>query len=195
MPVAIALAAALVAPVPTPPIFNAGDYALTLHTPRGATTCPLPANWEGSNHGTVMFLQPPHTCGGVGYPSSDRSFSDDVPRIEVFYAYWLGDPGTGPPACRRVVGHTSFVGRIRKVCQRRQGRMLRVTVNARYTADSPAWIEIALVTTQQRLRHDLTAFRAVTSSLKSCRVTWSNSNGKSGSYGDGEPCPADGRFF
>jgi hypothetical protein len=97
MSVALALAAALAVPVAAPPVFVGGDYALTFQTPRKTTICALPSDWVGSNHGTVIFLRPPKRCGGVGYPSSSRGFSDDVPRIEVFYAYWLGDPGTGPP--------------------------------------------------------------------------------------------------
>jgi hypothetical protein len=195
MSVALALAAALAVPVAAPPVFVAGDYALTFRTPRNTTTCALPSDWVGSNHGTVIFLRPPKGCGGVGYPSSSRGFSDDVPRIEAFYAYWLGDPGTGPSPCQRAVGRVNFVGRARHVCQTRQGRDLRDAVNARYTADAPAWVEVALVTTPQRLRADLRAFRIVTSTLAPCRVTWSNSDGKSGSFGVGKACPDDGKFF
>ena len=122
MLIAFALAAALLnAPIPTPPIFVAGDYALTFHTPPDTTTCALPADFVGSNHGTVIFLQPPKDCGGVGYPSSSRSFSENVPRIEVFYAYWLGDPGTGPKPCHRVIGRIQFIAKARKLCPDRSG--------------------------------------------------------------------------
>jgi hypothetical protein len=51
------------------------------------------------------------------------------------------------------------------------------------------------VTTPQRLRAGQKAFRVVTSTLAPCRVTWSDSDGKSGSFGVGNPCPADGQFF
>lgn len=108
MSIALALAAvSLSTPIPTPPIFVAGDYALTFRAPPNTTTCPFPADWVGSNHGTVVFLRPPKGCGGVGYPSSSRSFSENVPRIEVFHAYWIGDPGTGPKPCRRVLARSS----------------------------------------------------------------------------------------
>jgi hypothetical protein len=196
MPVTLVLAAVLLsAPVPTPPIFIAGDYALTFRTPPNTTTCALPDNWVGSNHGTVIFLQPPKNCGGVGYPSSSRAFSEDVPRIEVFYAYWSGDPGTGPAPCHKVAGSIKFVAKARKLCQTDQGQYLRISVSARYSADAPAWVELALVTTPSRLDADLRMFRELAGSLTPCKVFWSSSDGKSGSYGVGSLCPADGKFF
>lgn len=196
MLIAFALAAALLnAPIPTPPIFVAGDYALTFHTPPDTTTCALPADFVGSNHGTVIFLQPPKDCGGVGYPSSSRSFSENVPRIEVFYAYWLGDPGTGPKPCHRVIGRIQFIAKARKLCQTDQGQDLRISVSARYTADIPAWVELTLVTTPRRLDADLKTFRELAGSVTPCKVSWSSSDGRSGSYGVGQMCPAEGRFF
>jgi hypothetical protein len=197
MPVTLVLAAAVLlsSPVPTPPVFVAGNYALTFRTPLNTTICALPADWVGSNHGTVIFLRPPVSCGGVGYPSSSRSFSEDVPRIEVFYAYWLGDPGTGPAPCHNVVGTVKFIAKDRKLCETSEGQDLRLSVRARYTADAPAWVELTLVTTPSRRDADLKTFRDLAGSLTQCKVLWSGSNGKSGSYGVGSICPEEGEFF
>jgi hypothetical protein len=196
MPIALVLAAAsLSTPIPTPPIFVAGDYALTFRAPPNTTTCPLPADWAGSNHGTVVFLRPPKECGGVGYPSSSRSFSEDVPRIEVFYAYRIGDPGGGPEPCRKVVGTIKFVAQARQLCQTRRGQDLRISVSARYTADAPAWVELTLVTTPEHLGVDLKTFRQLAGSVTPCKVLFSGSDGKSGSFGVGSACPAEGKFF
>jgi hypothetical protein len=76
MPLALVVAAAsLSTPIPTPPIFVAGDYALTFRAPPDTTTCALPPDWVGSNHGTVIFLRPPFSDSdgksgsfGVGSP-------------------------------------------------------------------------------------------------------------------------------
>jgi hypothetical protein len=196
MLVALALAvASLGTPVPTPPIFVAGDYALTFRVPVDTTTCTLPADWVGSNHGTVVFLRPPKECGGVGYPSSSRSFSDDVPRIEVFYAYWDDDLGTGFEPCRRVIGRIKFIAKTRKLCETRQGPDLRISVSARYTADAPAWVELTLVTTPERFGVDLKTFRQLAGSVTPCKVSFSGGAGKSDSIGVGAACPAGGKFF
>jgi hypothetical protein len=196
MPVTLAVAAVLLsAPVPTPPIFVAGNYAITFRTPPNTTTCALPSDWVGSNHGTVIFLRPPKNCGGVGYPSSSRSFSEDVPRIEVFYAYWVGDPGTGPAPCHKVVGSIMFVAEVRKLCQTEDDQHLRISVSTRYTADAPAWVELTLVTIPSRRNVDLKTFRELAGSVTPCKVSWSSSDGKSGSYGVGSICPAEGKFF
>lgn len=185
----------LTVPVPAPPIFVAGIYALTFRTPPNTTICALPADWVGSNHGTIIFLEPPKDCGGVGYPSSNRSFSEDVPRIEVYYAYWMGDPGTGPAPCDKVVGSIKFVGKSRNICQKEKGQDLRISVSARYTAEAPAWVELALVTTPSRRDADLKTFRELAGSLTPCKGSWSSSDGKSGSFGVGSICPAEGEFF
>ena len=197
MTVILAFAAVLlsVPPVPAPPIFVAGNYALTFRTPPNTMICALPADWVGSNHGTVIFLRPPKDCGGVGRPSSNRSFSEDVPRIEVFYAYWLGDPGTGPAPCKKVVGSIKFVAKSRSICEKEEAQDLRISVSARYPADAPAWVEVALVTTPGRRDTDLKTFRELAGSLTPCKGSWSSSDGKSGSYGVGSICPAEGKFF
>lgn len=110
----------------------------------------------------------------------------------MYYAYWLGDPGTGPSPCKRVIGRAMFIGRARTVCQAKQGHDLRVSVSARYMADTSAWVEVALVTTRERLQKDLRAFRAMTASFAPCRVYDEQSRS---SFGEGQPCPAEGRFF
>jgi hypothetical protein len=196
--IALILAAATVlasAPIPTPPIFVTPVYALTFRSPTSTTMCALPVDWTGSDHGTVMFLQPPKQCGGVGFPSSSRGFSEDVPRIEVYYQYWLDDPDTGPAPCKTVVGQIKLLAKTRKLCRAIQGNNLRISASARYTADIAAWVELALITTPQRLKSDLITFRRLAASVSPCKESWSSSDGKSISVGTGADCPADGKFF
>jgi hypothetical protein len=193
---ALMMAAAVTgAPQPAPPIFVSGNYALTFRSPADTTICPLAPDWVGSDHGTVIFLTPPHACGGAGYPSSSRGFSPEAPRLEVYYQYWLDDPDTPPPPCRHVIGRVRFVRKLRPLCRIAQGGMLRISVSARYTADNPAWVEVAAVTTPLRLKTDLQALKALSASLRPCRASWSTSDGKSGTIGTGADCPADGKFF
>ena len=110
----------------------------------------------------------------------------------MFYAYWLDDLGTGPAPCKIASDRLIFVGKSRRVCLARQGHDLRLSVSARYVADAPAWVEVALVTTRKRLHQDMKAFQAVASSFSPCRVY--DKDTKTG-YGEGQPCPAEGKFF
>src|ERR1700761_7268156 len=111
------------APLPTPPAFASEQYGLTFRTPPGSTYCSLPDNWTGSDHGTVIFLAPPKRCWGAGFPSSGRGFDGNAPRVEVFYAYDLGDDEEGrkPPPCREV-GRVLFLGKTRPLCRKSSRR-------------------------------------------------------------------------
>jgi hypothetical protein len=185
------VAVVLSAPVPAPPVFVGGDYAITFRTPPHLTICRLPADWAGSNHGTVVFLEPPRTCGGAGFPSSSRQFSGDPRRIEVFYAYWDADVSPGLMTCRHTFGRAILFGRSRPICREMEGERERLSVSGRYTADTSAWADVALVTSAQRLQRDLKTFRALAGSVKPCRF----SDGKGGVYDAGQLCPSSGLFF
>src|SRR5271156_6676533 len=101
-PIAPILAAVAVsAPTPAPSLYVTENYALTFRTPPHTTICALPDSWVGSDHGTVIFLAPPRSCGRPGFPSSSRGFRGNVPRIEVYYAYRVEE--TPAPSCRHPI--------------------------------------------------------------------------------------------
>ena len=50
--------------------FTSSNYAITFKAPDYTYYCPLPDGWEGSDHGTILFLASPSACYGAGYPSS-----------------------------------------------------------------------------------------------------------------------------
>src|SRR5687767_6170802 len=103
-------------PQPAPRQYMTGMYGLTFAVPDGATYCPLPEDWIGSDHGTTIFLERPGACGGSGYPSSSRDFASDPARISLFYAYWMGEDEPPPPPCKGV-GSISFLGEARPICE------------------------------------------------------------------------------
>ncbi|TCS15369.1 hypothetical protein [Caulobacter sp. BK020] len=198
MIVALALAAAAAtAPLPAPGAFVSEQYGLTFQTPQGSSYCALPADWTGSDHGTVIFLTPPKHCYGAGYPSSGRGFSGDPRRIEVFYAYDANDveDEQKPPKCDQV-GKVVFLGETRPLCRTSSRRGIEISVTARYAADVPALAILTLVTSPDRLASDLRDFKALLQSARTCTATWLNDQGgNSFTTGSGPACPADARYF
>jgi hypothetical protein len=189
-------AAASANPPERPPaIFVSPNYALTFRAPSNVMICPLAKDWVGSDHGTVLFLASPGDCGGVGFPSSSRNFSANAPRIEVYYQYWLDDPPSPPPSCRRPVGALELIGKARPLCRQKRGGMIAISASAGYTSDGPTWVQVSLLTTPSRLRTDMAMLKQVAASVEPCRQKWSTNDGRSGVFGTGKPCPADGRFF
>ena|SRR5215472_294217 len=49
-------------PLPAPGLYVTSNYGLMAKIPKGLTYCPLPEGWEGSDHGTVLFIEPPSGC-------------------------------------------------------------------------------------------------------------------------------------
>jgi hypothetical protein len=190
----LAPAASLGAPPrPVPPVYATHNYVLTFRTPPGATHCPLPAGWIGSDHGTTVFLERPRDCGaGAGYPSTSRSFAPgNVARINLFYVYRPIDP-MPPVRCRRV-GRLVLLGRARPLCRTDEAGMIRLSAEAPYRADIAAEATMTLVTRPARLATDLATFRRVAASLRTCRATWRGRRGRV-SYGSGRPCGRAGTF-
>ncbi len=180
-------------PQSAPPVFVSENHALTLRSPTGAMICRLPPDWVGSDHGTVFFLSSPGDCGGVGFPSSSRSFSINAPRIEVYYGFL--DEDESLPKCRRVVGSIKLAGKTRPVCRSKRSGLVEISASARYAGDGPSEVNVYLLTEPGRLAMDMPLLKALIASIEPCRVSWSNSDGKSGAYGSGKPCPKDGEFF
>ncbi len=171
-----------------PPVYATHNYALTFRVPPGATYCPLPANWVGSDHGTVVFLRPPRHCDGSGFPSSSRGFEPaDTPRIEVYYGYSIEDEPSVPPC--DVAGRIRLIGSVRPMCRKRDGDLMVLQVDATYQADAPAEVSIRLVTTPARLERDTVVLRRLARSLSPCRVSDATPP-----LGSGADCPEAGWF-
>jgi hypothetical protein len=118
-------------------------------------------------------------------------------RLELFYAYWMGEdePPEGP--CRRA-GAIVFLGKERRVCETRDHGMITRTVTARYFTDIEAKAYFSLVTTPRRVSRDMTAFRAAAASFKTCSAIWRESTkprAKSFTTGRGPLCPKSSQFF
>jgi len=203
---AAAIAAAETRPRSAPSLFNAGEYALTFHVPKGATYCPHPQNWVGTNHGTRIFLKPPGRCVDADDPSIVQGFAPHTtPRIEVYYWYdVLPDQERAPaPACRPVAS-TTFLGRSTLVCRDADWDlprgMIALTVSGKYEADVAAEAAVTLITTSERQERDLATFLAVVRSVRPCRQTMISKDlaGRTVStehIGHGPVCPSAGRWF
>lgn len=184
-------------PHPTPRAFVSEQYGLTFRTPPHSFFCGLPADWAGSDHGTIIFLARPKRCFGAGYPSSGRGFSGDPSRIEVFYAYDVAEDESGekPPRCHEIARAT-FINSVRPLCSAPSSRGVQVSVSAKYTAGESDEAELTLVTSRARLKADLIAFRNLLQSARTCTATWHDDRGgKPFNTGAGPPCPGDARFF
>ncbi len=183
-----------IAPKAAPPVFVTSIYGLTFKTPLGSFYCPLPDDWVGSDHGTVVFLESPGGCGGAGYPSSSRGFERNVPRIEIFYAYWMGEDEPSPPPCSKA-GRTQLFSTPRPLCRDDQDGWVTITVSARYLADIPAKVNVTLVTEPSRLDQDIRKLIRLTSSMQPCSSVWTSDKGKKSVVGSGPRCPKDGEYF
>ncbi len=192
---ALASASQAAAPLRAPAIFVTENYALTFRAPPGSTYCPLPEDFTGSDHGTIVFLEPPQTCGGAGYPSIARGFApESTPRINVYYGYWLGEEISPRRPCNQF-GRVHFMGKARPLCTVTRGGLPGVEVSARYKADGPAQAIVTLVTTKARFQRDLNAFKFLAGTAHPCVAEWNDRSGRSFAMGTGDPCPAEGKFF
>jgi hypothetical protein len=173
------------------PSFASVNYGLAFSAPAGASYCRISADWVGSDHGTVVFLQRPRQCGGTSYSSSGRGFRPaGTPRIEVYYGYWLGDDASPPPPCTCVTGVRLF-GRERPICGGRDGKMIVRTVGARYMSGSDSEVSMRLVTTRARLKRDSATFRHMVESVRTCTAVLRIDRGKPVTLGRGPACPKD----
>jgi hypothetical protein len=192
---ALAVIAAAAPPIAAPAIF-VSEKAVTFRSPPNTFICPLPRDWNGSDHGTIMFLDRPESCEGAGYPSNGRGWNGkrNARRIEVYYQYWMGQDEPTTPQCHKA-GNVVLMKRWAPLCLTRDKHGIRVWARARYMADTDAWIEVALITKPSALDRDLPLFRHWITTVRSCRVEWQTDDGKHGAYGSGPDCPQDGKFF
>jgi hypothetical protein len=172
--------------------YTSYDYALTFEAPDHATYCPLPHDFQGSDHGTIIFLRPPSNCGGAGYPSSDRAFEPaDVPRIEVFYDFGAGISDRCNPA-----GSVSLFGTTTALCRDNSQGLASLSVIGHYGLDRSSTVEVSLtlITKRSELDKYIPQFWNVISSVKPCRAEWFDdlpgNKKRIIVNGHGSPCPA-----
>lgn len=179
-------------PRPAPSHYATPNYELTFAVPRGATYCPLPRRWVGSDHGTILFLERPRWCGDAGYPSSSRGFEPEaVSRIEVYYGFALDDD-TLPPPCHRVATMV-FLGRAVPICEAREHGAIVRSVRGTYMSGSNAEAVLTLVSRPSRLARDMAVFQALAKSLRTCNGGWRKPDGSA--IGKRPACPKGVRWF
>ena len=178
-----------------PRVYATQNYGLTFRVPPHAFYCPLPKDWSGSDHGTVIFLEPPGSCSGGGLASSSRRFERDVSRIEIYYGHDLSDDAPSEPrACDRVA-QVRFLGSDTPVCRSMDNGAITLRARGKYRSDAPAEADFALVTTAARLAHDFTVFRELLASAKACRTKGMKQQGRSDRGAPDVACPTEGRWF
>jgi len=182
-------------PLPTKGDYATGNYGLTFVPPDQANYCPLPNDWVGSDHGTVVFLEPPRNCYGAGYPSSARGFEPaDVPRIEIFYGYDLSedeDEAKSHPC--KMMGTATLFGKKTNLCRGKWKRMATANVEGKYMADEPAMLSATLVAKRSDLIRYLPQFIALVASIRTCSEEWKiegADGGKTFIIGQGPRCPS-----
>jgi hypothetical protein len=171
--------------------FASVNYAITFTAPADVTYCPVPDGWTGSDHGTVMFLERPRFCQGIGYPSSNRGFEPNVPRFEVYYGYDLDESEARSAStfkCHRV-GTLALLGTPRALCKLPDRHRVVLWSRATYSVGSPAEVVLTLVTTSRRLDSDLNRFRQFATTVHSCKHVERDEKGKIDSWGVGPQCP------
>ena len=179
-------------PRPAVGVFSSANYALTFPAPANVFYCPVPDDWAGSDHGTIIFFQRPNSCYRPGYPSSDRGFEPNVARIEIYYG--LNDGGVGDfsdlPAHCKPIGRMKLLGSFHRVCRLPEPGQIALSVAAKYQSSGVSDLDVTLVTTRQRLSNDLPIFRRFVASIRTCTDTDARLTGPASQWGSGPPCLA-----
>lgn len=180
-------------PQPAPRLYVTNNYGLIAKIPAGLTYCRLPEGWVGSDHGTVLFLEPPSSCiPSHSYPSSDRPTPEFVPAIYLYYEHNVADVDRGhgdssPPrtsaeyadqSCekpyRKIPPGFTLLGRSATGCRHNAGDRVEIALLALYWSGSEGVI-VTLSTTRERLSRDLPMLRKVTSAISVCKPAWDKS--------------------
>jgi len=181
-------------PLPAIGDFSTGNYDLTFKPPEHAMYCPLPDGWTGSDHGTIVFLEPPRLCYGAGYPSSGRGFEPaQTARIEIYYGYSFGDDGAKPPACK-AAGVVMLFGKKTLLCRDAWRGLATLSASGQYEADSPAEFSATLVAKPTDLNRYLPEFAKLIASVRPCSTKFKGSDRKTFVVGHGSACPP-GQWF
>ncbi len=180
-------------PQPAPRLYVTSNYGLMAKIPRGLMYCRLPDGWMGSDHGTVLFLEPPSGCiPSHSYPSSDRPTADFVPAIFFYYEHNVADIDRGkdessPPrtsseyvrqSCERpylkIPSGLRLLGRPAVGCRHDDGDRVDITLAALYWSGNEGVI-VTLSTNRKRLSHDLPMLAKVASAISVCKPSWDKS--------------------
>lgn len=179
-------------PRPAPPLYVTNNYGLMAEIPRGLTYCPLPDAWVGSDHGTVLFLEPPSACiPSQSYPSSSRPTTEFAPAIALYYAYNSAEVGTSTEyarqssdkPCLRIPPSLMLLGRPAVGCRHDEGDRVDIVLAALYWSGG-AGVVVTLSTTRKRLSRDLPVLSKVASVISVCKPDWDKSKR------DVRACPA-----
>jgi hypothetical protein len=183
----------LVPPQPAPHIYVTSNYGLMAKIPSGLTYCQLPEGWTGSDHGTVLFLEPPSGCiPSQSYPSSDRPTPEFVPAIHLYYEHNVAEINRGkgessPPrtsaefarqSCDRpylkIPSGLNLLGRPAIGCRHDEGDRVDIAMAALYWSGNEGVI-VSLSTTRKRLIHDLPMLAKMASAISVCKPDWDKS--------------------
>jgi hypothetical protein len=180
-------------PLPAPAVFVSGEHGLTFRSPPGASYCPLPDDFSGSDHGTDLLLYG-GLCTEPGFPSVGRFVATKgVAAIMIYYGY---DPTAGddeprsPPPCRKVAV-IRLMDADRPVCRKRYEGRIYYSVEAKYVIVGSREVSLSLITTPARLAADLETLRALAATVSACRSDWMVDD----KVGSGPICPKDGVYF
>ena len=151
--------------------YTSQNYALAFPSLRETWTCPIPTDWTGTDHGTILFLTPPRRCYGIGFPSIARGFEPGTtPRIEVYYDGTFIDDGIRPltaRSCRQVATMRLF-GSERPVCAMKAKAGLKIVRIASLYRQKEYEVELTLVTTPARYQRDFATLQRLTSVIGTC---------------------------
>ena len=182
----------LVKPEPAVGDFTSVNYPMTFKAPASAFFCPLSPDWVGSDHGTTVFLARPKACYGAGYPSSSRGFEPgDVPRIDVYYGYDMGEDASKPTPCRES-GTATLFGKPINLCRGTDGGMATITAKGLYIADLSVELDVTLVAAPGDVERYMPTLKALLATMHSCTAMWEkdvpHGKKKLESFGHGPRC-------
>jgi hypothetical protein len=180
-------------PEATPRLYVTNNYGLMAKIPKGLTYCRLPEGWSGSDHGTVLFLEPPPACiPSHAYASSSRPTTEFAPAIYLYYEHNVAeiDRGSGessPPrtsaeyarqSCDRpylrIPPGLRLLGRPAVGCRHDDGDRVEIALAALYWSRDEGVI-VTLSTTRKRLPQDLPMLAKVAGAVSVCRPNWDRS--------------------
>ena len=170
--------------------FSSANYAVTFPAPPDTFYCPIPNDWTGSDHGTVIFLERPTKCYRPGYPSSSRGFDPGVPHIEIYYGLNVSE--YVPPRCR-AVDRLELMGSRRPLCRLPDPKWIVLSVSTTYQSFDTTDFDATLVTTRARFTHDLDLFRRFVAAVRTCKDGDASLKGAASTWGTWPSLP-EGRL-
>src|SRR5215471_1260715 len=175
-----------------PRLYVTSNYGLRAQIPPNLRYCPLPEGWVGSDHGTVLFLEPPSECiPSAAYPSIIRPTPEFVPAIYIEYEHSVEiDRGNGKSSLpgntsevmqqyceksdRQIPSGLRLLRRQAVGCRHEEAGLVDIKLGALYWSNQEE-LFVTLHTTRQRLSQDLLIFAKVASGISECKPDWDKS--------------------